>query len=178
MGGDGATGSVVAKDAFGFALHYFGNRDYTPIKSTEKPFADAGGDFRSLFNGNIGAMSMHVPTLGEPLLYAYNYDVLNRLTAMNALRNLDKTTNTWTSSQLEDFKERVAYDANGNILSYLRNGNQTFAGKSIEMDSLTYTYISGKNRLDHIHDKVDSWLMIVTLIANRMATMPTIPLGI
>ncbi|KAA2243183.1 hypothetical protein F0L74_11755 [Chitinophaga agrisoli] len=159
MSGDGASGSIVAKDAFGFALHYFGNRDYNPIKSSVKPFAegvDAGSNFRPLFNGNIAAMSVHLPTLGEPMLYAYNYDVLNRLTAMNALRNLNKTTNTWMPSLLEDFKERVTYDANGNILSYLRNGNQTFAGKPLGMDSLSYAYISDRNQLDHIEDKVDS----------------------
>lgn len=28
MRGDGATGSLVAWDAFGFGLHYLGNRDY------------------------------------------------------------------------------------------------------------------------------------------------------
>ncbi|WP_188315972.1 RHS repeat domain-containing protein [Chitinophaga agrisoli] len=159
MGGDGTAGNIVAKDAFGFALHYFGGRDYNSIKSGVKPFAegaDAGSNFRPLFNGNIAAMSVHVPFLGEPLLYAYNYDVLNRLTAMNALRNLNTATNTWAPSLLEDFKEKVTYDANGNILSYLRNGNQTFAGKPLGMDSLSYAYISGTNQLDHIEDKIDS----------------------
>ena len=155
MGGDGATGSIVAKDAFGYALHYYGNRDYVPINEGVKRFAeaaDAGTNFKPLFNGNIGAISMNIPSLGEPLLYSYNYDVLNRLKGMNALHNLNTTTNTWTPALLDDFKENVSYDANGNILSYLRNGSPLFAGKSIEMDNLTYNYIAGTNKLDNIND--------------------------
>ncbi|HEU4553601.1 MAG TPA: RHS repeat-associated core domain-containing protein [Chitinophaga sp.] len=155
MGADGGPGSIVARDAFGFALHYYGNGDYTPIKQGLKPFAaasDAGTNFKPLFNGNISAMSVNIPSLGEPLLYAYNYDVLNRLKGMNALHTLNTSTNTWTPSLLDDFKEDVSYDANGNILSYLRNGSPLFAGKSIEMDNLTYSYISGTNKLSSIND--------------------------
>ncbi len=155
MGGDGATGSIVAKDAFGFALHYYGNGDYTPVKQGVKPFAeaaDAGANFKPLFNGNIGAMSVNIPSLGEPLLYAYNYDVLNRLKGMNALHNLNTTANTWIPTLLDDFKENVNYDANGNILSYLRNGSPLFAGKSIQMDNLTYNYIAGTNKLSSVSD--------------------------
>jgi hypothetical protein len=158
MGADGAAGSITARDAFGFALHYYGSRDYHPVGAGITPFAEAevaGSGFRHLFNGNIGAMSVNIPSLGEPLLYGYSYDVLNRLTGMDALHNLDATSNAWTPSSLNDFKERVSYDANGNILSYLRNGSETFTGKSNDMDNLTYTYLPGKNQLDHINDLVD-----------------------
>lgn len=157
MGQDGAAGSIVAKDAFGFALHYFGSRDYSSVNHAVKPFAegaDAGVNFKPLFNGSIGGMSVHLPSLGEPLLYSYGYDVLNRLIGMQALRNLNTASNTWTPVTLPDFKEAISYDANGNILTYSRNGNNTFAGKPLAMDNLTYTYKTGKNQLDALADAV------------------------
>lgn len=157
MGKDGRSGSITSKDAFGFALHYFGNRDYIPINGTNKPFAeggDAGILFKPLFNGNIAAMSVNLPLLGTPLLYTYGYDVTNRLANMNASQNLNTSTNTWVPTLLPDFKESVSYDADGNILTYKRNGNNTFSGKPIEMDNLTYTYKPGTNKLDYVSDQV------------------------
>lgn len=159
MGKDGIAGSIIAKDAFGFALHYFGSRDYNPINNFVKPFAegaDAGVNFKPLFNGNIAGMSVNLPSLGEPLLYSYGYDVLNRLVDMQALRNLNTVSNTWLPVTLPDFKENVSYDANGNILTYSRNGNNTFAGKPLAMDNMTYSYKPGKNQLDAIADAVPS----------------------
>ena len=58
----------------------------------------------------------------------------------------------------DDYKERVSYDANGNILTYLRNGATAVNG--LAMDSLTYQYgrnNSGQlinNRLRYVHDRV------------------------
>lgn len=62
MRGDGANGSLVARDAFGFGLHYFGNRDYAPVNTSVKPFAAAVGN-RSLFNRNISAISQNITTI-------------------------------------------------------------------------------------------------------------------
>lgn len=31
IGGDGASGSQVAKDVFGYANHFYGNSDYKPV---------------------------------------------------------------------------------------------------------------------------------------------------
>src|SRR5207248_2147646 len=44
--------------------------------------------------------------------------------------------------------------ANGNILTYTRNGNNTFAGKPLAMDNLKYTYKTGTNRLDFVGDSI------------------------
>lgn len=157
MGGDGANGGITARDAFGFSLHYFGDRDYKSINNTAKPFASvtpSGSDFKPLYNGNIGAMSVNVPKVGVPLLYQYRYDALNRIVGMDAQHGLDAATNTWTPVTVPDFGERVSYDPNGNILRYNRNGNNTWAGKSQFMDSLTYHYEPGKNRLNYIYDTV------------------------
>ncbi|MBW8686986.1 hypothetical protein [Chitinophaga rhizophila] len=133
MGGDGGNGSVVPKDAFGFTLHYFGEDDYRPISAEKRPFAAAAGDFKPLFNGNIGAIGQHIVGIGNPLLYNYRYDALNRIKGMQANNGLDLTTNSWHAQALDDFKEAISYD--GNILTYNRNGNQTFAGKPLGMDS-------------------------------------------
>ena len=59
-------------------------------------------------------------------------------------------------AKISDFAERIGYDANDNILEYQRNGNNTFAGKPPGMDSLTYSYQSGTNQLDHINDAVNA----------------------
>lgn len=156
IGEDGATGSQVPKDVAGFGLHYFGERDYSPVAPV-KAFAEAGvsgAGFRPLFNGNIGAMSVNIAKLDNPLLYNYRYDVLNRIKGMDALSGLQPGTNTWQPIALQDFKESVTYDGNGNILTYQRNGNNTFAGKPLAMDNLSYTYAPGNNRLQSVSDDV------------------------
>ncbi len=154
MGGDSKTGSVVARDVFGFALHYFDNgsaeRDYKPIGTTES-FARPNntGNFKSLYNGNIGAMTVNNGGLhkGEaattnklPLLYNYNYDQLNRIVSMQAFKGLDSVSNTWTPLAIDDYKERIGYDPDGNIRNYIRYGSPSIAGKQKLMDSLNYEY--------------------------------------
>ncbi|HEY9261442.1 hypothetical protein, partial [Chitinophaga sp.] len=154
IGKDGAKNGITAQDAFGFALHYFGDNDYKPINSEVRPFASAGGTLASLYNGNISAMSVNIPKVGTPLMYSYTYDALNRLVATNAAHNLNTTTNTWMPVKVSDFGEKISYDPNGNILTYDRHGNATWAGKSLSMDSMQYHYEAGKNRLLSINDDV------------------------
>ncbi|THU39401.1 hypothetical protein FAM09_12915 [Niastella caeni] len=79
---------------------------------------------------------------------------MNRLVAMDAWH---KTGSAWSNiTKLTDFQERISYDANGNILGYKRNGNNSFASKPLGMDSLTYKYVMGTNRLDHVKDSVSA----------------------
>ncbi len=71
MGRDGInSNNVVARDVFGFALHYYSNADYQPLNDTKKPFADAAtalaSNFNPLFNGNIAAISMNIKIPGSP----------------------------------------------------------------------------------------------------------------
>ncbi|RFM32358.1 hypothetical protein DXN04_21970 [Chitinophaga silvisoli] len=73
---------------------------------------------------------------------------------MQVSRELNTVTNIWEPEVLDDFKERVSYDANGNILSYRRNGNHSFAGTPLGMDSMRYTYKTGTNQLDFVYDSV------------------------
>ncbi len=64
------------------------------------------------------------------------------------------SSNSWTGITLKnEYKERVAYDANGNILKYLRNGNKT---ASIVMDSLGYKYYANTNQLSSVTDNVSA----------------------
>ncbi|OQP57832.1 hypothetical protein A3860_09410 [Niastella vici] len=152
---DGSTGSIIGKPAYNFMLNYF-NGDYKAISGATPQDngvnAILGTEYRPLYNGNISSMAVNNEKLGNPLLYNYQYDQLNRLVAMDAWQ---KNSNDWSDiiKLGGDFQERVSYDANGNILTYKRNGN-TAGGKPLGMDSLTYKYVMGTNRLDHMSDSV------------------------
>ncbi|MFN5649558.1 MAG: RHS repeat-associated core domain-containing protein, partial [Sphingobacteriales bacterium] len=87
-------------------------------------------------------------------------DQLNRLVSMQAWRGFNSATNSWSAmAATTDHQERITYDANGNIMSYFRNGN-TSAGKPLDMDKLAYYYAvdgSGNkknNQLLYVFDTV------------------------
>jgi RHS repeat-associated protein len=113
-------------------------------------------NYRPLFNGNISSMAINNRALGEAgsfggalMLYAYRYDQLNRLTRMEAYKNLNTNGNTWNGqTDMDQYREIIAYDPNGNITSYTRNGHKT----SYLMDQLTYTYNSSTNQLNRVQD--------------------------
>jgi RHS repeat-associated protein len=176
IGRDGKSGSPnewVARDAFGFSLNYFAS-DYTPVsnaaQTTHKPFVNTGlfGITNidnqivasELFNGNIASMFVNIPQLGNANLYGYKYDQLNRIRSMDMFKGFANGTNTWTSAAVAsaDYKERVQYDANGNILSYLRQGAASASGLS--MDQMTYQYerqSNGQlksNKLRYVYDNI------------------------
>ena len=70
---------------------------------------------------------------------------------MDAYKKTSLSSNDWAGlSVMTYFKERIAYDANGNILKYLRNGHKATS----VMDSLTYGYNNGTNQLNWIRDQV------------------------
>src|SRR5690606_15163181 len=123
MGEDGKAGgahSHVARDVYSYQLNYF-NGDYLPVNSNVRPFAGHSAYLatRELFNGNISSMAVNIGKFEMPQLYSYTYDQLNRITGMNVHRELDTENNLWTSrvsNIVDDYKERVSYDGNGNIL--------------------------------------------------------------
>jgi hypothetical protein len=89
---------------------------------------------------------------GGPLIfYNYKYDQLNRLTGQDTYNGFLRDQNKWDnmSSMGETAKERVAYDANGNIQKYLRKSMQGGI-----MDSLHYRYYANTNQLRFITDSV------------------------
>ncbi|MBK7883885.1 MAG: hypothetical protein IPJ81_08800 [Chitinophagaceae bacterium] len=75
---------------------------------------------------------------------------------MNTYKGLNSATNNWNVASIDDYREDITYDANGNILSYKRNGN----ANQLAMDKMTYQYpkdADGKilnNRLRYVHDEV------------------------
>ena len=93
-----------------------------------------------LFNGNIRNMKVGIKKLDNPIgYYTYGYDQLNRIVKMDAWKDAETIS--------EKYKERVTYDPNGNIKSYLRH-NQN----GVAMDKLTYNYAEDNNKLRQIKD--------------------------
>jgi RHS repeat-associated protein len=157
MGNDGKTGGPevprVARDIYGFGLHYFDNgsteMDYKAIGSANVFARPNNNAFKSLYNGNIGAMSVNnagllkgpaLTTNALPLFYNYRYDQLNRIKSMNAFKGLN-SSNQWVPvpvSAGNDYAETVSYDPNGNILGYNRNGAAVTGNTA--MDQLHYKY--------------------------------------
>lgn len=163
MGEDGKVGSnnaLVARDAFGFSLNYY-NGDYKTINATTSS-SFTGNVFnynnldgmltaKPLYDGNMASMFVNIPKLGDAQLYGYGYDQLNRIISMDAFKGFNNSSNNWVGAgptPSADYKERIAYDANGNIKTYLRNGNAA----RTSMDNMTYTYKSGTNQLDKVAD--------------------------
>jgi RHS repeat-associated protein len=158
MGEDGKVGGLnqpVARDEVGFNLNYF-TGDYSAINNTVNPFPGHTAyitnqdDNRPLFNGNISSMAFNIKKFASPGIAAYHYDQLNRITARKSYYNLDQTNNTWSGLlATKSFEERFKYDANGNILNADRYTGQSWGGP---MDSLTYSYYTGTNRLRRVRD--------------------------
>ncbi|MEO6961105.1 MAG: hypothetical protein ABIY90_04010, partial [Puia sp.] len=142
MGNDGDSlvqaRQYIGRDAFGFSLHYFKD-DYFPINGSALDTgvqSKLGADYKGLYNGNISSMAVNIGILNNPKLYNYQYDQLNRLTRMDVFNGANTGINLWTGglSSTTDYQERAGYDANGNILTYNRNG----FGSTLAMDDLTY----------------------------------------
>lgn len=169
MAGDGKSGALfgrVSRDVFGFTLGYFGS-DYTPIGAsasafTSKVYTAPGSPDNTgneLFNGNISHTTLALSKIngGATAGYSYGYDQLNRLVEMR--QHITGTTAGWSNSSIiTAYRESIGYDANGNILQYLRKG----AADTPDMDSLNYAYNrdgSGNlqnNRLNHVNDAISS----------------------
>jgi len=164
----------ISRDVYGFKLGYY-NNDYTPIDATNAAaftakaytaptsFENTGNQ---LFNGNISFTTLALSKInaGATTGYTYGYDQLNRLLEMR--QHTTGTTTGWSNSNiLTAYAESIAYDANGNILKYLRKGTAA----TPDMDSLNYGYNrdgSGNlvnNRLNHVNDNVSSGNYVVDI---------------
>ncbi len=166
----------LAPDAYGYGLQYY-NGDYKAIGGTTGNTAsdfmakivgtdlDAASD--DLFNGNISKMVTAInPVNGQtpfPIQgNAYKYDQLNRILSSNSFRGNAYSTNSFgNASDNQDYHTQYTYDANGNILSLLRNASGNTPQEQA-MDNLTYHYekdANGKiirNRLRHVDDAVNA----------------------
>lgn len=142
--------AFTAKDIYGMVLGYYSgdfNRTGSPYNTTL-----AGTD---LFNGNISSWTNNIGHVTGSLKREqltgnkYRYDELNRLTSSDFWYYQSAVWNDTTT-----YDEAFAYDANGNITNLLRKGYKN--GSSVDMDSLTYKYESGNNRLNWAKDAVTS----------------------
>jgi RHS repeat-associated protein len=94
-------------------------------------------------------MAVNIPKLGATKVYDYHYDQLNRIVAMDVYNGLSPAAGTFTTpANISDYRERISYDPNGNILTYNRHGDAA----RLSMDSLSYFYTSNTNRLHKVTD--------------------------
>ncbi|RBL89109.1 RHS repeat-associated core domain-containing protein [Chitinophaga flava] len=156
MGGDGITGnhSLIAKDVMGVTLGYNGN-DYAPINPSNTtafnmPYVSGIvlSTGNGLYNGNISYSTLALSNISgaKTTGYTYGYDQLNRL--KEAKQHTLQLGQAWNStSATEDYREKISYDANGNILAHSRNAVGA-------MDDLTYHYKKDNNQLTSVSDAI------------------------
>lgn len=118
-------------DLFAFSLHY------------EQVIQNASGNVVPLYNGNIAETYWVSASDHIERGYGYQYDSMNRL--LRAYYNKEGyITNA--------YDEKLSYDANGNILSLLRYGEQDIHTNTILIDELEYTYSPSSNYLLGVKD--------------------------
>ena len=131
MGGDAAT-TINAKDAVAHTIDYFKN-DYKPITAWQ--MSHVPDATRNLYNGNIVRQTVAIGEF-QRLHKQYVYDQLNRIRSANYAA-VSAADNTLTA--LTDYHNNYSYDADGNLQTLIRYGNNAGSGAQI-MDSLFYTY--------------------------------------
>lgn len=205
------------KDVYAEVLNYFSG-DYkhtgsglestapvTPAKNT-----NVGLMARDLYNGNVAGSVQYTgfdqvqstANTNNIIAQAYQYDYLNRLTyAYTETSKLAASPAYQSSNQAvqkgvnDPYAMGLTYDANGNILSLIRNSDvRTMSGTSapslpglppvvtsvnkVSMDSLNYRYNNTttdfygkvkktKNRLAHVNDQVNTALDGLNDIQNQ-----------
>ena len=99
-------------------------------------------------------MAVNIGKSNQPLLYNYQYDQLNRIICIDAFKGFDETNNNWTAlSKINDYQERISYDANGNVQTGLRNGSSA----QLALENFQYNYdATDKDKLLNIHNSVNS----------------------
>ncbi|PKV51936.1 YD repeat-containing protein [Aquimarina sp. MAR_2010_214] len=164
MGGDGANGSKVAKDAMGYSLSYY-TGDYKSVGTTNATsfaYSNTSGlqSSKNLYNGNIKQMVTSLIDNNESMLASqsnhYEYDQLNRIKKMQGYK-IAGTVGT------KNYSSEYAYDNNGN-LDTLKRSAVNSQGTVVNMDDLTYTYKTvtdpdtglqkRSNQLGHVDDAI------------------------
>ncbi len=183
MGQDGLPGTanaLVARDAYGESIGYYGDEDFSAIDAARwdnsggnRPFAPVGtsgtlsATYNPLYNGNI-AHTVHTlqpwggwAGLNQPaqvLAQVYRYDQLNRLKRARGVAGLT-AANTWhniTDAVPDRYKSEYGYDANGNLDTVAR-----FDQDGGQYDGFKYHYRRTndgrlrQNRLYELYDGAD-----------------------
>lgn len=167
MGKDGVSSNkhrYMPQDEFGYMLGYY-DKDYQSIGAANFLPANANNlGFKGLYNSNISHMVYAVDDylakqrtertdhLATPKVTRYDYDQLNRIKKEELLTDYGVTnSNVWASATPStEYGSTYSYDADGNLLTLKRDA-YNLSG-SADMDQLSYSYQTGKNRLDHVSD--------------------------
>jgi RHS repeat-associated protein len=178
-GQDGKAGTTNASfeaDLFGFTLDYYEDdymRTGSNIKSSVTTSADGYNNglikasrWKVKDENQINATSpVTLYTAGsndKELMYEYSYDNFYRFeTSTFGVFDNDAASSAFAART--DFRvfgtsdsSGVDYDIIGNITDLNRNGYTAIGGPLLLMDSLTYTYTSGKSQLSSIVDNSSS----------------------
>jgi len=161
----GRDGNIVSKDAFAYSLSYF-NGDYAPKAAGSNQahaLSVSNSSFQGteLFNGNINRMITSLrENRNEDVLPTqvnlYKYDQLNRIFSMHSFKGVENSSQSFT----ESYGSTYDYDRNGNLKSLTRRAPRINPNTGVEiptpqlMDSFTYNYQAGTNKLTHIDDSV------------------------
>jgi RHS repeat-associated protein len=160
---DGIAGSLynrISRDVYGFTLGYH-DSDYHPINSAATAInwqtynygsITPGKSGNGLYNGNIANTSLSLSKLdnGATKGYSYSYDQLNRLSKLN---QHEVSGSAWSNTNIVDqYKESLSYDGNGNILKNSRNGKAS----QLSMDKMNYHYYPNSNKLAFVTDSVSA----------------------
>lgn len=164
IGKDGVLGwhSSFNNDEVAFSLFYHSG-DYKPIMGPNAGAFEVGminttglETGNALFSGNISRATYAIRNFGPIDFkgYSYRYDQLNRLKSMKVDNLSGLESLFWNVGANNAYKELIAYDANGNIKTLMRNGAD-IPDMPIDMDNLTYTYKENSNQLIHVSDAVN-----------------------
>lgn len=105
------------------------------------------------YDGTIAGMIWR-GTAQTDQAYGYNYDAAGRMTGADYVEVPIISTSTWDNTKVDYSVSNVKYDPNGNILSMKQRGVGVVGTtpQPVDMDDLTYTYLSNSNRLAKVAD--------------------------
>ncbi|MCK8482235.1 RHS repeat protein, partial [Psychroserpens algicola] len=178
----GQDGSLVARDAYAYALNYYNNdqdgySDYTPnnLSVSNSIFklnnnSSIPQSSNNLYNGNIKGMVTALRDQNENILSTqsnlYQYDQLNRIKSMTSKSVVDKPNTSLTSQ--DSYGSDYSFDRNGNLLTLSRSMYQS-SGIPLVIDDFTYNYQKDandklvSNQLTHVLDDIDEAVLDVDL---------------
>ncbi len=99
-----------------------------------------------LYNGNISETYWRSYNDNVLRNYGYTYDALNRLEEAFYQKP------GYTQPNVNNYREKLTYDPNGNITHLWRNGDMDATNFALEIDDLTYTYAPESNLLLKVTD--------------------------
>ena len=175
-GQDGSNG--VGKDVYAYSLGYF-QGDYQPLNASLAisdsrdnlwPRLQERMQHQGLYNGNISWMVTDLAKVGElnndrkkgMQGMLYQYDQLNRLVQSRSLTSYNASTGfAARTSSPAAYDEDYSYDANGNLLTLQRRGEQAAL-----QDDFHYQYYANSNKLREVQpinrDKVVNSGKVIT----------------